>query len=124
MGKRGRPPKKKSLLETVSKDEECYTILSSDEEETLHLPSPSQRRGVENERNELIITTPSHCPTPSNDLNEKPTALIRNGSNKKKILLNGIHKKDDTSGDSDATEVYVYHFLLLRHIFIEFLLVY
>jgi hypothetical protein len=127
MGKRGRPSKKKPLSITVPNDEQCYTILSSDEEvtnkeEILRLPSPSQRRGTGNEWSGASITTPSSdCQTSSADVNEKPTTLTRNNNGKKKIVLNGIHKKDDASGDSDATEVYVQHFfLLLRNSSIEF----
>ena len=105
MGKRGRPSKKKPSPITVPKHEECYTILSSDEEltkkdETLQLPSPTQRRGVGNEWTGASITPP----TLSVDTNEKPT---KNSTGKKKIVLNGIRKKDDSSGDSDATEMYV-----------------
>ncbi|CAF5090399.1 unnamed protein product, partial [Rotaria sp. Silwood1] len=45
MGKRGRPPKRKSVTNTPSKRDQCYTILSSDDEtgnkkETLRLPTP------------------------------------------------------------------------------------
>jgi hypothetical protein len=115
MGKRGRPKKNKIVPNTVQKAEQCYTILSSDEEsgkkeETLRLPSPSQRRGAGNERSEPIIITPPDRSTPLVDVNEKTTTLTRNNSTKKKIILNGIKKKDDTSGDTDATEVYVHSF--------------
>ena len=113
MGKRGRPPKKKVLPEPVPKEEEeeCYTILSSDED-AVDLPSPAQRRGTRNERNKKTITTPSNRKKSLIDDKEKPTPT-RNGTGiKKKIVLNGLKKKDDASGDSDATEVYV-HCLLL-----------
>jgi len=125
MGRRGRPPKNKIVSDTVSKPEECYTILSSDEEtgkkeETLRLPSPTQRRGPGNERNEgIIITPPDRTTTPLIDVNGKVAILTRNNSNKKKIILNGNKKKDDTSGDSDATEVYVHDFYFYRTPFIS-----
>jgi hypothetical protein len=113
MGRQGRSSKK-VVPDTVSKAEECYTILSSDEEigkkeDILCLPSPSQRRGPGNERTEPIIITPPDRTTHLIDVNEeKTTILTRNNNNKKKIILNGKNKKDDTSGDSDATEVYVH----------------
>ena len=115
MGKRGRPPKKKPIANTTTKVDECYTILSSDEEtsskpEALTLPSPSQRRGMGNERNGKNGITPTDRSIPSTKNIEKNTPLIKNNnnhSNKKKLILNGTDKKIDTSGDSDATEVYV-----------------
>lgn len=113
MGKRGRPPKKKVLpKEEPPKVEQCYTILSSDEDtkkkdKTLNLPLPSQRRGKGNERNGPSVITPPDRTKPLNNGNGKTTPSTKNNSNKKKIVLNGIKKKDETSGDSDATEVYV-----------------
>lgn len=117
MGKRGRPPKKKVLPKAVPKAAPCYTISSSDEdagkkEESVCLPSPTQRRGVGNERSGTIVITPPDRTIPLINGNEKKTTSTRNSSNKKKIILNGSKKKDDTSGDSDATEVYVYHFFI------------
>ncbi|CAF3883984.1 unnamed protein product [Rotaria magnacalcarata] len=112
MGKRGRPPKKKPI-DTAAKVDECYTILSSDEEtgskpETLSLPSPSQRRGMGNERNGTIVITPPNRSILSTKNVEKNAPLTRNNNNnKKKLILNGKNKKSDSSGDSDATEVYV-----------------
>ncbi|CAF3746940.1 unnamed protein product [Rotaria socialis] len=115
MGKRGRPPKKKPI-DTTTKVDECYTILSSDEEtgskpDTLSLPSPSQRRGMGNDRNGTIVITPPDRLILSTKNVEKKTPLTRNNNNnnnnnKKKLILNGKNKKSDTSGDSDATEVY------------------
>ncbi|CAF3872676.1 unnamed protein product [Adineta steineri] len=111
MGKRGRPPKRKVVPATPAKEEECYTILSSDEEigkkdETLRLPSPSQRRGAGNERGGTIIITPPDRTSSSKNITEKTTPVTRKTRHKKKIILNGNNKKDNTSGDSDATEVY------------------
>jgi hypothetical protein len=126
MGKRGRPPKKKILTDTVSKAEQCYMILSSDDDETgkkddtLRLPSPGQRRGIGNQRSEIMIISPPDRTTSAMDVNEKPTALTRNNTNKKKIILNGNIKKDDTSGDSDATEVYVHQVLISSSSFWQF----
>lgn len=114
MGKRGRPPKKKSNAKTSSKLDECYTILSSDEEtgfknEKLRLPSPTQRRGSGNERTEINVSTPSDRSKSLTSNTEKTTSTNRknNDNNKKKIKLSSINKKSDTSADSDATEVYV-----------------
>jgi len=129
MGKRGRPPKRKVVENTIPKAEQCYMILSSDEEagtgngkkeEILRVPSPSQRRGIGNERNGSIFITPPDRTTSSTDVNEKSPILIRN-SNKKKIILNGNNKKADSSGDSDATEVYVYNFLFFKIFLSDFL---
>ncbi|UJR34129.1 hypothetical protein I4U23_021536 [Adineta vaga] len=102
MGKRGRPPKRKVVTETPKKVEECYMILSSDEEtnkteKSLRLPSPNQRRGAGNERGRTISLTP-----PDRTVSVKKTTPVT----KKKIILNGNHKKNQSSGDSDATEVY------------------
>ena len=120
MGKRGRPPKKKPVQDTISKVEQCYTILSSDEdngknEETLRLPSPSQRRGAGSVRGGAMSITPPDRTTTLTDTMEKRSSLTRDCSTKKKIKLNGIKKKDsddDDTGDSDATEVYVQVFFL------------
>ena len=96
MGKRGRPSKKKPNGNTTTKVDQCYAILSSDEEvvnkkETLRLPSPSQRRGVGNERNNTIIITPPDRSTALTNNIEKKTPLTRNNlnnnDNKKKIIL-------------------------------------
>ncbi|CAF2952071.1 unnamed protein product [Rotaria sp. Silwood2] len=119
MGKRGRPPKRKSAINTPSKVDQCYTILSSDDEtgnkkETLRLPSPSQRRGVGNERNETIIITPPDRSKPSTNNVEKSTPVTRsnnnnnnnNNINKKKVTINHHTKDSEASGDTDATEVY------------------
>ena len=120
MGKRGRPPKKKPVPATTSKADQFYTMLSSDEEsgnknEVVRLPSPSQRRGVGNERCETTKTTPSAPPplTPQADrtmiqadTNEK-RIITRNASTKKKIITNQNKKNSDASDDTDATEVYV-----------------
>jgi hypothetical protein len=120
MGKRGRPPKKKPVPDTVSKAAQCYTIVSSDEdigkkEETLSLPSPTQRRGAGSERGGTMVITPPERSTPLTDSTEKRSSLTRDCAGKKKIKLNGIHKKDDDdSGDSDATEVYVQSFFSYR----------
>ncbi len=119
MGKRGRPPKKKTVPDTVPEPEQCYMILSSDEEtgkkeEILRLPSPSQRRGVGYDRSDPIIITPPVRTTPSTDVIEEKTTLTRDANKKKKIILNGKNKKDDTSGDSDATEVYVQDFFFTK----------
>ncbi|CAF1582131.1 unnamed protein product [Adineta ricciae] len=96
MGKRGRPPKRKVVSDASKVVEECYTILSSDEEiekkdQPLRLPEPTQRRGVGNERTSTTPLTPS---------------VAKTNGQKKKIILGGKNKKDQTSGDSDATEVY------------------
>ncbi|CAF0990223.1 unnamed protein product [Rotaria sp. Silwood1] len=117
MGKRGRPPKRKSVTNTPSKRDQCYTILSSDDEtgnkkETLRLPSPSQRRGVGNERNGTIIITPPDRTISSTNSVEKNTPVTRNNNNNnnntnnKKIIINHNNKDSNASGDTDATEVY------------------
>jgi len=117
MGKRGRPPKRKIVPDTTKKAAQCYTILTSDEEvnnkeESLRLPSPTQRRGAGNARGgTIIITPPDRTASLTNNI-EKKTPLARNNGTKKKIILNGLNKKDETSGDSDATEVYVQVFYL------------
>ena len=118
MGKRGRP-RKIPVPDTISKVEQCYTILSSDEDigkkkNTLRLPSPSQRRGAGSVRGGMMAITPPERTTPVTGSIQKRTSLTRDCTSKKKIKLNGIHKKDDDddddSGDSDATEVYVQSF--------------
>lgn len=112
MGKRGRPRKQKPAPVTPSKAEQCYTLLSSDDETSkkdnqvsLRLPPASQRRGAGSERGGLIaITPPDRSPAA-----EKTTPVTR-ANGQKKIKLNGLRKKEESSGDSDATEVYVHGF--------------
>jgi hypothetical protein len=114
MGKRGRP-RKKPATNVPTKVTQCYTLSSDEEtgnkEKILRLPSPTQRRGVGNERGGSIVLTPPNRTTTLANVNGKKTPLKTNDSVKKKIIINGNHKKDETSGDSDATEVYVERFL-------------
>ena len=127
MGKRGRPPKKKPIPATTSKADQCYTMLSSDEEiskknELLRLPSPSQRRGVGNEHCETITITPSTSPPADRtmtrtDINEERTSVTRSTTTKKKIIINQNKKNRDASGDTDATEVYVRVFFFFMKYF-------
>lgn len=106
MAKRGRPRKKK-----VVRKPKRTTILPSDEEvdkktdDTSNIPSPSQQPNAGNEPSGRTIDTSQD---PSDDIDDKTTSkLTKTNSNKKKIILTGARKKDDTSADSDATEVYV-----------------
>lgn len=106
MGKRGRPPKKKVPPKPVQRS----VILSSEEDEektkneTFNVSSSSQRQEPGNELNATNIDTSQDH---SEEFDEKPTEKVTRNSNKKKIILTGARKKDDTSDDSDATEVYV-----------------
>ena len=109
MAKRGRPRKKQvrrkpARLSTISSDEDDEKKTS----EISNLPSPSQQPAAGNEPSG---TTADASQDPSEDIDEKNTTkLTKNNSNKKKIILTGARKKDETSGDSDATEVYVLFF--------------
>lgn len=89
MGKRGRPRKK-----PAKKVEQCYT-LSSSEEDTPRLPSPSQRRGAGLE--------PAAPPSP------QPTRVTRQSALKKKATtpepVDEPKIPVESSADSDATEV-------------------
>lgn len=112
MGKRGRPPKKKVVAKTPSKTEQCYPIVNDDEEagkknDILPLPSRRQRRGTRNNRAETDAISTADPQTSLIDTEKESTTAIKVEKNKKKIKLNTSKQKTETSGDSDATEVYV-----------------
>lgn len=103
--RRGRPPKKKVSPKSVQRP----SILNSEDDdeiknETSNLSSPLQQQTTGNELNGTNIDTSQD---PSEDFNQNSTSKVTRNSNKKKIILTGARKKDDTSDDSDATEVYV-----------------
>ena len=109
MGKRGRP-RTRPLANRKVKEDQCYTLVSSDddvavERGSMRLPSPTQRRGVGNERvTTLNSAEPARTLTSTNENEEK--APLKRAHHRRTVRTTRANtKQNNASGDSDATEV-------------------